>query len=642
MLKRLILLFVLFLPVAIGEDLSPYTYVISNVNVDGEINLDYQDSSSNLDYFDATVYFIPIEYLGQEVNSLDITYDPSAIVQQENDKLNIRWNQDSIRLKYEINSEVKSKNIFRNIDKKIPFPTNNFNEDQSRFLGEKEFTDIDRDIRAKANEIVAGEDDYYEAVFKIAEWTRVNIKYDLNTLTEKSVQKSSWVLSNRYGVCDELTNLFTSMVRSLGIPVKYVSGLAYSDVVGGWSPHAWNEVYFPNVGWVPFDVTFGQYGWIDPGHIKMIEGEDAHEPSVEYFWRAIKIGINDKSFNVNASLIENGEKFSSLTELKIDLLNNNVGAGSYVPIEVIVRNLQPFYLSSLIYVTAAPGLVGDNSQGILLKPYQEKRIYWLLNITEELDLGLKYEGEIEIRDSFGSIADAGIVFGKGFEVISFEKANETLNGLIEKEENVKDYDLDLNCDTDKDNYFKYENIKVNCNLKNNGNVPLNFNLCLKNDCKEISLGILDKQEETFSYSLKEYKNEKLSATVKNDNLDVESVLIFRVYDKPVVNIDEIKYNDVDYDEKSEIEINLEIIPYVNSLEVSSSLGSISLNEPGGKQKIIVPFNGWDLNEGENIVSFTVKYKNNGNENVINEDVKININKVNEFRKLLVLFKRIFQ
>ena len=641
MLKRLILLFVLFLPVISAEDLSPYTFIISNVDINGEINLNYEDSSSNLDYFDATVYFVPIEYLGQEVNNLEITYNPSAIVKQEKNRLDIRWNEDSTKLEYEISSDVTSKNLFRRIDKKIPFPTNNFNEDQSRFLGEKNFADIDRDIMAKANEIAAGEDDYYEAVFKIAEWTRTNIQYDLNSLTEKAVQKSSWVLDNRFGVCDELTNLFNSMVRSLGIPVKFVSGLAYSDVVGGWSPHAWSEVYFPDVGWVPFDVTFGQYGWIDPGHIKMMEGEDAHEPSVEYFWRAVKININDKHFDVNASLVEKGEKFSDLVELKINILNNNVGAGSYVPAEIIIRNLQPFYLSSLVYVAAAPGIVGDNTQAVLLKPYQEKKIYWLLNISEGLESGLRYEGGVEVRDSFGGTASGNIVFGKGLDTVNFETANKTLNNLIVKEENIKDYDLNLNCDTDKDNYFKYEEVIIKCDLKNNGNVPLNFNLCLRSECKSISLGILDQKEEVFSYPLSLYRGDKLSVTAKDDSLDVESVLAIRVYDKPVVNIEEIKYNDLDYDKSGEIELKLDITPYVNSLEVDSILGTLSLSEVGGKQKIIIPFNGWDLNEGENIVSFIIKYKNNGDEHIINKDIKININKVNTLRKFLTFFKRLY-
>ena len=43
----------------------------------------------------------------------------------------------------------------------------------------------------------------YSGVFNIAEFVRSNIKYDLNTITAKAVQKSSWVYFNKKGVCDE-------------------------------------------------------------------------------------------------------------------------------------------------------------------------------------------------------------------------------------------------------------------------------------------------------------------------------------------------------------------------------------------------------------------------------------------------------
>jgi len=178
-------------------------------------------------------------------------------------------------------------------------------------------------------------------------------------------------------------------------------------------------------------------------------------------------------------------------------------------------------------------------------------------------------------------------------------------------------------------------------LKNNGNVPLNFNLCLRSECRSISLGILDQKEETFSYTLSLYKGDKLSVTAKDDSLDVESILVFGAYEKPVVNVLDIKSPEIDYDGRGEIELNLEIVPYVNNLEIDSALGTLSLSEIGGKQKIIIPFNGWDLNEGENVVSFIIKYKNNGDEYTINKDIKININKVNSLRKFLVLFKRLY-
>src|SRR3989338_2220208 len=107
----------------------------------------------------------------------------------------------------------------------------------------------------------------YVASFLLASWVKENVRYDLTTLTAEAVQTSSWVFQERRGVCDELTNLFIAMARSVGIPARFVTGTVYSGLLPGWGNHGWAEVYFQGYGWVPFDVTYGQYGWIDPSHV---------------------------------------------------------------------------------------------------------------------------------------------------------------------------------------------------------------------------------------------------------------------------------------------------------------------------------------------------------------------------------------
>ena len=60
------------------------------------------------------------------------------------------------------------------------------------------------------------------------------------------------------------------MLRSIGIPARFVTGTASSGTIAeGWGNHGWAEVYFPEKGWIPWDVTFGQYGWVDSSHLKL-------------------------------------------------------------------------------------------------------------------------------------------------------------------------------------------------------------------------------------------------------------------------------------------------------------------------------------------------------------------------------------
>ena len=244
----------------------------------------------------------------------------------------------------------------------------------------------------------------------------------MNTLTEEATQKSSWVLENKFGVCDEITNLFISFLRSMNIPVRYIVGIAYSDAVPeGWAPHAWAEVYFQGYGWMPWDVTFGQYGWVDTGHVKLSESVGARDPSVEYTWRAVKVGLKEKDIELNTSIVKKGDKIFPLIDIKVEVLPYEVRGGSYVPLRVKVKNLQNYYLSTLVFIMNAPGIVGDNTKAVLLKPHEEEEISWILSVPE-LNGDFTYKSKVEVRESFGSRAGDELLIDDKFKFYSKEDA----------------------------------------------------------------------------------------------------------------------------------------------------------------------------------------------------------------------------
>lgn len=61
------------------------------------------------------------------------------------------------------------------------------------------------------------------------------------------------------GVCQDYAHVFLAVVRSLGIPARYVSGhLVRSDgFITQPAAHAWAEALIPDLGWVAFDPTNG-------------------------------------------------------------------------------------------------------------------------------------------------------------------------------------------------------------------------------------------------------------------------------------------------------------------------------------------------------------------------------------------------
>ena len=639
--RDVLLVLVILIPIVYAQGYSQSEYSVINVELDASLDMEYKTDKSRLDSLEADVQFFPRNDINQEVISLDTFSEPNAAIMQ-NDNLDYRWSSfnENKKLDYGYSSRVRVNNNIIKINKQINFPVSLINDENLMYIEPTEYIDITPQIKDKANEIVKGQDDLFEATVRLAEWTRTNVRYDLSTLTESVVQKSSWVLAAREGVCDEITNLFVSFLRSLHIPTRYVSGMAYSSAINGFGPHAWAEVYFPNYGWVPFDVTFGQYGWIDPGHVKMIESKDAKEPSVTYNWRSIDVQIADKNFNVSASLANKGENIKPLLELKIIPLKNNLKGGSYVPIEVKVKNLQNYYLSSLVFFTIAPYIEEGNEKAVLLKPGKEKSLYWILKVDDVEDKN-KYIAMLEVQDSFGSKASSNLNFADDGDFLSLDDAKKLVKKLEQVEEVNYKYNLFMDCDLDKSAYYMNEEINVNCNLKNTGNIPLEFDLCIENNCEKVNLRINEEKLNVFIVDLE--KSGSLKVTAKNGNINLESSLDVKIYNEPKIEVLEFNYNNLSYNEKGEYEIILNAEPEIYELNIKAD-GSktLKLEKFFGKQRLSLPFKAYKIGSGEKEIILFINYKDkNGKLYKFDKKYKINIKDVNTFDKFLVNVKDIF-
>jgi transglutaminase-like putative cysteine protease len=62
------------------------------------------------------------------------------------------------------------------------------------------------------------------------------------------------------GDCTEFSDVFIAINRAAGIPARFLEGVIY--YVGEYSEgdvkHDWSEVYWPGIGWVPMDATWGR------------------------------------------------------------------------------------------------------------------------------------------------------------------------------------------------------------------------------------------------------------------------------------------------------------------------------------------------------------------------------------------------
>jgi Flp pilus assembly protein TadD len=125
-----------------------------------------------------------------------------------------------------------------------------------------EFGADDEQVKKQAREIAGEDHDAWSVAQKLADWTHENLEW-------KSVANADarQTLATREADCSEFSALFVAMARSLGLPARIVSGLAYSgDSFGG---HAWVEVWVGK--WIELDPTWGTH-FVDATHIRNDSG----------------------------------------------------------------------------------------------------------------------------------------------------------------------------------------------------------------------------------------------------------------------------------------------------------------------------------------------------------------------------------
>jgi transglutaminase-like putative cysteine protease len=88
------------------------------------------------------------------------------------------------------------------------------------------------------------------------------------------------VLKHRYGVCQDFALVMLEILRTIGIPSRYVSGYICPNkkgMRGEGATHAWVESWVPSLGWVGMDPTNNI--WATNHHVKLAIGRDFHDCS---------------------------------------------------------------------------------------------------------------------------------------------------------------------------------------------------------------------------------------------------------------------------------------------------------------------------------------------------------------------------
>jgi transglutaminase-like putative cysteine protease len=120
-------------------------------------------------------------------------------------------------------------------------------------------------VRALASRIAEPAPTTYDKIRAIEAWLGAHVEYSIRApLAPRGVDVvDDFLFRSRVGWCEQVASSLIVMARSVGIPARLATGFvpgSCDSLTGQFTvrerdAHAWAEIYFPGIGWQPFDPT---------------------------------------------------------------------------------------------------------------------------------------------------------------------------------------------------------------------------------------------------------------------------------------------------------------------------------------------------------------------------------------------------
>jgi hypothetical protein len=114
-----------------------------------------------------------------------------------------------------------------------------------------------------ARQLSAGARSQYEVVERVEDYLTKGGRFQYSTDVNHTIgfPLVEFLLDSRTGYCQHFAGAAALLLRLSGVPTRVVAGFATGKTEDGLykvrdtDAHAWIEVYFQDIGWVPFDPT---------------------------------------------------------------------------------------------------------------------------------------------------------------------------------------------------------------------------------------------------------------------------------------------------------------------------------------------------------------------------------------------------
>jgi transglutaminase-like putative cysteine protease len=240
----------------------------NTVSVSYKVNFDL--NKGRIDDFSYT-FPVPSDYkyrsISQKISGMKINVhpDPARIETTKDGHRNvfkvIHWKSASGEIDVELQFKASVTSKTTKLKSRAPHPVKISRRFRMYLETSKYTEDKKGKLNAIARKLTKDSKTEMEAVRSILDWVHSNVEYRPTTPRASAIN----TLSRKYGNCEGYSNLTVALLRNAGIPARVAGGISlsrkwktptetgYRIYDMGQGPHAWVEVYFPDIGWVPYD-----------------------------------------------------------------------------------------------------------------------------------------------------------------------------------------------------------------------------------------------------------------------------------------------------------------------------------------------------------------------------------------------------
>ena len=322
------------------------------------------------------------------------------------------WMRPTKPIKVTISIEALNNTSLKPLEPQAVFPLEDLPENVKVYLtATKQVPSDHPQIVSKAKKLTSLAITQIDAVQQILAWIVDQMTYVQRPLSYDAL----YSLNTGRGNCQNYSHLSAALMRAAGIPVRIVNGITLKEsyhvkISGGYltmrmaqGRHSWIEVFFPDLGWVPFDPQQMQL-FVSNRFIRVEVGLDNKETVGDgtVSWTRIRGTRGRPRFRETI-----GAEF--VTD-EVDLFAERQ---SYGPRKMLFSPPVEASFTAVAFEDAPASPVTVSSQNLQALTYDEQTVFGNLDFPQNVDF-LEARGPVEETD------DSVMVMSKNFLVETSE------------------------------------------------------------------------------------------------------------------------------------------------------------------------------------------------------------------------------